>query len=63
MGKRARGRPKGSKSRPKPEDNLEPSETAVDGIRKVLTAKKLSSKINYDNLDSLFDSSMPPPPR
>lgn len=54
-GKRARGRPKGSKTKPKPEENLGPSETPEDGIRKMLTAKKLSNKVNYENLASLFD--------
>ena len=56
-GKRARGRPKGSKSKPRPEDNMEPAQSAEDGVRKMLTARKLSSKINYANLDSLFEGS------
>ena len=59
--KKARGRPKGSKSKPRPEDQLGPAESPQDGLRKMLTAKKLSSKINYDNLNTLFDGPSPGP--
>ena len=41
----------------RPEDVLEPSETAEEATRRMLDAKKLSSKINYNVLAGLFDSS------
>lgn len=53
-GKRARGRPKGSKTKARSEEEVAPAVSAADGVRKMLDAKKLSSKINYANLDSLF---------
>lgn len=65
-GKRPKGRPRGSRSKVKVEEQLTPSASAIEGVKKVLTAKKLSDKINYANLDSLFDGVMPhsaPTPR
>jgi hypothetical protein len=59
-GKKSRGRPKGSRSKAR-EEEIQPAETAAEGVRKMLDAKKLSSKINYANLDSLFDGDEPPP--
>lgn len=61
-GKKSRGRPKGSKSKVKPEDTA-PARSAAEGVRKMLDAKKLSSKINYANLDSLFEGDAPEPPQ
>ena len=54
-----KGRPKGKANKPKEIDELGPSESAADGVKKMLDAKKLSSKVNYANLDSLFDDSIP----
>ena len=45
----------------RPEDVLEPSETAEEATRRMLDAKKLSSKINYNVLAGLFDSSAAAP--
>lgn len=53
-----KGRPKGKK---KQEEKMGPSETAADGVKKMLDAKKLSSKVNYANLDSLFQDPEPEP--
>jgi len=61
-GKKSRGRPKGSRTRAQ-EEEIAPAETAAEGVRKMLDAKKLSSKINYANLDSLFDGETLPPPK
>ncbi|BDA42484.1 probable transcription factor IIIB 90 kDa subunit at N-terminal half [Coccomyxa sp. Obi] len=52
--KRARGRPLGSKTKARPEDMLEPAETPEEATRRMLDAKKLSSKINYNVLANLF---------
>jgi transcription factor IIIB subunit 2 len=52
--KRARGRPLGSKSRPKPELNLPPAETPQEAAMRMLDHRKLSSKINYSVLADLF---------
>lgn len=49
-----KGRPRGPR-KPKPEENVGPSETAADGVKKMLDAKKLSNKVNYENLDILFE--------
>ncbi len=38
---------------------LEPSESAEEATRRMLDAKKLSSKINYNVLKGLFDSGAP----
>jgi transcription factor IIIB subunit 2 len=52
--KRGRGRPLGSKTRPKPETNLPPAETPQEAAMRMLDTKKLSSKINYTALADLF---------
>lgn len=52
--KRSRGRPLGSKSKPKPELKLPASITAEDAAMKMLEHKKLSTKINYNVLKNLF---------
>ncbi len=52
--KRGRGRPLGSKTRPKPETNLPPAETPQEAAMRMLDTKKLSSKINYSALADLF---------
>lgn len=38
----------------RPEDRLEPAETPEEATRRMLDAKKLSSKINYNVLANLF---------
>ncbi len=38
----------------RPEDMLEPAETPEEATRRMLDAKKLSSKINYNVLANLF---------
>ncbi|OVA11333.1 Transcription factor TFIIB [Macleaya cordata] len=38
--------------------NATPAQTAAEATRQMLTKKRLSSKINYDVLDKLFDDSM-----
>ncbi|KAK3000303.1 hypothetical protein RJ639_020952 [Escallonia herrerae] len=40
--------------------NLAPAQTAVEATRQMLDKKRLSSKINYDVLDKLFDESDKP---
>ena len=52
--KRGRGRPLGSKTKPKPEQNLPPAESAQEAAMRMLDTKKLSSKINYSALADLF---------
>lgn len=52
--KRGRGRPIGSKTKPKPEDNIGPSETAGEAVAKLMHAKKLTSKVDYDALGDLL---------
>ncbi|KAI3988121.1 hypothetical protein MKX01_011910, partial [Papaver californicum] len=37
--------------------NMAPAQTAAEATRQMLTKKRLSSKINYDVLDKLFDDS------
>ncbi|KAK2989634.1 hypothetical protein RJ640_019353 [Escallonia rubra] len=41
--------------------NLAPAQTAVEATRQMLDKKRLSSKINYDVLDKLFDESQVAP--
>lgn len=52
--KRGRGRPLGSKTKPKPDSNLPPAETPQEAAMRMLNNKKLSSKINYSALANLF---------
>lgn len=52
--KRGRGRPLGSKTKPKQETNLPPAETPQEAAMRMLDTKKLSSKINYTALADLF---------
>lgn len=52
--KRGRGRPLGSKTKPKPELNLPPANTPEEATMRMLDQKKLSSKINYSVLADLF---------
>jgi transcription factor IIIB subunit 2 len=40
------------KAAPKP---VEPASTAADAAKQMMTTKRLSKKINYEALDSLFD--------
>ena len=54
--KRGRGRPLGSKSKPKPQDNLGHSDTPHEAVAKLLHAKKLTSKVDYTNLDRLLEN-------
>ena len=60
--KRGRGRPKGSKTKPKPQDDLPPPATAAEGVGRMLESRKLSNKINYDNIKALFSNDGPNPP-
>ena len=53
--KRGRGRPLGSKTKPKPEQNLPPPATPQEAALRMLNKKKLSSKINYSVLANLFN--------
>ncbi|XP_034692867.1 uncharacterized protein LOC117919736 [Vitis riparia] len=39
--------------------NTVPAQTAAEATRQMLTKKRLSSKINYDVLEKLFDDSVP----
>lgn len=57
--KRGRGRPLGSKTKPKPEDCLGPSSTPLESAKNLLAAKKMSGKINFDRLDDLFEDDEP----
>lgn len=43
----------------RPEDMLEPAETPEEATRRMLDAKKLSSKINYNVLANLFSDTRP----
>ena len=55
---------KPSRKRNRKKEDVEPvgpSESAADGVKKMLDAKKLSSKVNYANLDTLFDDAAPLP--
>lgn len=58
--KRGRGRPLGSKTKPKPEKNLPPPETPQEAAMRMLDSKKLSSKINYSALADLFSDDTQP---
>ena len=53
--KRSRGRPLGSKTKPRPEDCLGPSSTPLESAKNLFQAKKLTGKIDYDNLERLFE--------
>ena len=53
--KRGRGRPLGSKTKPRPEDCLGPSSTPLESAKNLLQAKKLTGKIDYENLERLFE--------
>ena len=52
--KRGRGRPLGSKTKPRPELKLPPADTPEEATMRMLDQKKLSSKINYSVLADLF---------
>lgn len=52
--KRGRGRPLGSKSKPKAISSLPPAETPQEAAMRIIDDKKLSSKINYNVLADLF---------
>jgi hypothetical protein len=41
----------------RPEDMMEPASTPEEATRRMLDAKKLSSKINYNVLANLFSES------
>lgn len=56
--KRGRGRPLGSKTKPKPEINLPPADNAVDAALRMMENKKLSSKINYTVFRNLLSEDM-----
>lgn len=58
--KRGRGRPLGSKSRPKTNDTLPLAETPEEAAMRVMDDKKLSAKINYQVLQQLFERDGPP---
>jgi hypothetical protein len=45
----------------RPEDLLEPAETPEEATRRMLDAKKLSSKINYNVLANLFNDTRAEP--
>ena len=52
--KRGRGRPLGSKSKPRTDAALPPPENAQEAALRMLDTRKLSSKINYSVLADLF---------
>ena len=54
--KRGRGRPLGSKSKPKMTDNLPMADTPEEAAMRVMDDKKLSAKINYQVLQQLFET-------
>ena len=54
--KRGRGRPLGSKSKPKAIANMPPAETPQEAAMRIINDKKLSSKINYNVLADLFSN-------
>ena len=54
-----RGRPVGSKTKQRPEDTLGPAGTPLEAMHRMISTKKLSSKINYSVLDNLFDQLRP----
>ncbi|KDD72059.1 hypothetical protein H632_c3934p1, partial [Helicosporidium sp. ATCC 50920] len=53
--KRPRGRPLGSKTKPRADADLPPAETAQEATMRMLDNRKLSSKVNYAALAGLFD--------
>ena len=55
----SRGRPLGSKTKQRPEDSLGPAGTPLEAMHRMISTKKLSSKINYSVLDNLFDQLRP----
>lgn len=57
--KRGRGRPLGSKSKPKATDTLPLADTPQEAAMRIIDDKKLSSKINYSVLAELFQSENP----
>ena len=57
--KRGRGRPLGSKSRPKTNETLPLAETPEEAAMRVMDDKKLSAKINYQVLQQLFERDGP----
>ena len=57
--KRGRGRPLGSKSKPKAIATMPPAETPQEAAMRIIDDKKLSSKINYSVLAELFSSDSP----
>ena len=57
--KRGRGRPLGSKSKPKATDTMPLAETPQEAAMRIIDDKKLSSKINYSVLAELFQSDNP----
>eukprot|EP00889_Picochlorum_renovo_P001281 jgi/Picre1/28311/NNA_003717.t1 len=60
--KRGRGRPLGSKSKPKAIATMPPAETPQEAAMRIIDDKKLSSKINYSVLAELFSSDAPEQP-
>ncbi|KAK9803483.1 hypothetical protein WJX73_006996 [Symbiochloris irregularis] len=54
--KRKRGRPVGSRTRPRPEDQLGPADTPQEAMKRFFKSKTYSSKINYPVLDNMFDN-------
>lgn len=60
---REEGRPERRRKKATRKTKLEPSSTAGEAIEKILQEKKISSKINYDILKSLTDSSVAGPSR
>lgn len=54
--KRGRGRPLGSKSKPKAIATMPPAETPQEAAMRIIDDKKLSSKINYTVLAELFSN-------
>ena len=52
--KRGRGRPLGSKTKLRPDQDLPPADTPQEAAMRMLDNKKLSSKINYSALADLF---------
>lgn len=52
---RRRGRPLGSKTKVRPEDQMGPADTPQEAMRRFLKNKGYSSKINYGVLDGMFE--------
>ena len=57
---RKRGRPVGSRTKVRPEDQLGPADTPQEAMKRFFKSKAYSSKINYPVLDGMFDSSQVP---